>query len=74
MMGFPVQNEGTTSFRYALIIEGRLEALMRKCKQSVHSRLCGNDMETSRGASVEIRGRRPETLISGKELNLLSNI
>ena len=30
MMGFPVQNEGTTSFH--------LEALMLKCKQSVHSR------------------------------------
>jgi hypothetical protein len=30
MMGFPVQNEGTASFRYPLIIEGRLEALMRK--------------------------------------------
>ena len=69
MMGFPVQNEGTTSFHYPLKIEGRLEALMRKCKQSVHSRLCGNDMETSRGASAEIRGRRPETLMCGKELN-----
>jgi hypothetical protein len=45
-----------------------LEALMRKCKQSVHSRLCGNDMETSRGASAEIRGRRPGTLMSEKEL------
>ena len=69
-MEFPVQNEGTTSFRYPLIIEGCLEALMRKCncKQSVHSRLCGNDMETSRGASAEIRGRHPETLMCGKEL------
>jgi len=66
MMGFPVQNEGTTSFRYPLKIEGRLEVLMWKCKQSVHSRLCGNDMETSRGTSAEIRGRRPETLMCGK--------
>jgi hypothetical protein len=65
MMGFPVQNEGTALFRYPLIIEGRLEALMRKYKQSVHS---GNDMETSRGASAEIQGRRPETLMCGKEL------
>ena len=47
-MGFPVQNKGTTSFR--------LEAPMLKCKQSVHSRLCGNDMETSIGVSAEIRG------------------
>jgi hypothetical protein len=68
MMGFPVQNKGTTSFRYPLIIEGRLEALMRTCKQTVHSCLCGNDMETSRGASAEIRGRHPETLMCGKEL------
>ena len=68
MMGFPVQNEGTASFRYPLIIEGRLEALMRKYKQSVHSCLCGNDMETSRGTSAEIQGRRPETLMCGKEL------
>jgi hypothetical protein len=56
-MGFPVQNEGTASFRYPLIIEGRLEALMRTYKQTVHSCLCGNDMETSRGASAEIQGR-----------------
>ena len=69
MMGFPVQNEGTTSFQYSLIIEGHQEAFMRKYKQSVHSRLCGNDMETSRGASAEIRGRSPETHMSGKELN-----
>jgi len=67
-MGFPVQNEGTTSFHYPLKIAGRVEALMRKCKQSVHSRLCGNDIETSRGASAEIRGRCPKTLMCGKEL------
>jgi hypothetical protein len=41
---------------------------MQKYKQSVHSCLCGNDMETSRGASAEIQGRRPETLMCGKEL------
>ena len=58
MMGFPVQNEDTASFCYPLIIEGRLEALMRNCKESVHSSLCGNDMETSRGTFAEIRGSR----------------
>ena len=58
MMGFPVQNEGTALFCYPLIIEGRLEALMWNCKQSVHSSLCGNDIETSRGTSAEIRGSR----------------
>lgn len=59
------------SFSQTLKIERRQQALARKTWSGVHRSYCGNLSWASRDASAVILTGRPQTLVSGKEFNLL---